>query len=468
MNNFFAKVENIFIIFCLIWGIIFLIINPPFQASDEPSHMFKMYGFSEGTFTFQKKSVSGEIQAGLRLPINLAMIALQNHTMIYDFKVKTNLADTKKMFNTPLESNKKMFCAFSVPSYTPISYFPGFIVLFVMKLFKIAPLTMMYVLRFCSLLTYLALIYFSIKITPIKKWLFFSAAIIPQAIYFASAISTDAIVTGLAYLSTAYIFYLTFDDTVHKISTKQISILAILLTLLNICKFPYIMMFLLIFIIPKEKFTTNKTRFLFFSYLFLLNALIDFILVGSNLLMNQDVTSINETHNLPFSEFLKVIFSNPIVPIKILFENFVIRGFYYLQGIFAFFGWSYVMVPPYLILIYLILMTICGVINEKNEPEFNITLRHKLNFAAIFILMTLLAAFVGLALFGVQSGSEIIIAQARLFQGRYWIPLLPIIFLIFNSNRARYNLNAYKVFTTICFSILLFICSIILISRYYI
>lgn len=468
MNNFFAKVENIFIVFCLIWGIIFLIINPPFQASDEPSHMFRMYGFSEGTLTFQKKNISGEIQAGLTLPVSLAMASLQNHRMIYDFSVKTNIADTKKMFNIPLEPQKKMFCAFSVPSYTPISYFPGFIVLFVMKLFKIAPLTMMYVLRFCTLLTYLALIYFSIKITPIKKWLFFSAAIIPQAIYFASAISTDALVTGLAYLSTAYIFYLTFDNTVQKISNKQISILAILLTLLNICKFPYITLFLLIFIIPKEKFETNKTRLLFFNYLFLLNALIDFILVGSNLLMNQDVTSINATHNLSFFEFLKFISSKPMIFIKILFENFIIRGFYYSQGIFALFGWSYVMVPPYVILIYLILMTICGVINEKNEPEFKITLTHKLIFATIFTLMTLLTAFVGLAVFGIKTSAEMFVTQARLFQGRYWIPLLPIIFLIFNSNKARINLNAYKIVTTICFCILLFICSIILISRYYI
>lgn len=468
MNNFFTKVENIFIVFCLAWGIIFLIINPPFQASDEPSHMFKMYGFSEGILTFQKKSFSGETQAGLTLPASLAMAALQNHQMIYDFSVKTNLADTKKMFNLSLEPQKKMFCAFSVPSYTPISYFPGFIILFIMKIFKIAPLIMMYILRFCILLTYLALIYFSIKITPIKKWLFFSAATIPQAIYFASAINTDAIVTGLAYLSTAYTLYLTFDNSVQKVSTKQISILAILLTLLNICKFPYINMFLLIFIIPKEKFETNKTRFLFFTYLFLLNALIDFILVGSNLLMNQGITSINATQNIPLSKFISFVFLKPLILIKILLYYFIVRGFYYLQGIFALFGWSCVMVPPYVTLIYLTLMTSCGIINEKTEPEFKITLKHKLIFASIFILMTLLTAFVGLALFGIQSGTGIFITQARLFQGRYWIPLVPIIFLTFNCNKARFNLNAYKIFTTICFCVLLFICSIILISRYYI
>ena len=44
-KNLFKKVEDIFIIFCAFWGILFLFINPPFCASDETSHFYKMYGF---------------------------------------------------------------------------------------------------------------------------------------------------------------------------------------------------------------------------------------------------------------------------------------------------------------------------------------------------------------------------------------------------------------------------------------
>ncbi|MDR3291631.1 MAG: DUF2142 domain-containing protein [Methanobrevibacter sp.] len=46
MNN--IKVEVIFLIFCLFFGSIFAVINPPFAASDEMWHFFKAYDISQG------------------------------------------------------------------------------------------------------------------------------------------------------------------------------------------------------------------------------------------------------------------------------------------------------------------------------------------------------------------------------------------------------------------------------------
>lgn len=467
MKNLFGKIENIFTIFSLFWGILFLIINPPFQASDEASHMFRMYGLSEGSMNIQKKNVAGEIQAGLILPVNLVLISMQNHDMIYNTKVKTTFANTKKLFKIPLEPKKKAFCAFAVPYYTIISYFPAFIILWLMKLLNFTPILMMYALRFCTLLTYLTLIYFSIKITPIKKWLFFSASIVPVAIYFASSVSTDAIVTGIAFLALAYTFYLAFENSVQRITLKQITVLASLLTLLSICKFPYITACLLIFIIPSDKFKNIKSRFSCFNYVLLINIFIDVAIIGSTLLMSQDTVSINSNYNLPITKTLELVLTNPMFFANLLYKNFILNGFYYVQGAFGLFGWGNIAVAPWIIYLYLIMLGACGVINDKNEQEFKITLWQKLIFALIFILMTLITAFVGLAVFGKPFGPEIFIFQAKLFQGRYWVPLLPLIFLIFNNNRARYNLKSFKVISILCYTFLLFFCTIILLCRYY-
>ena len=178
MSKFFSKIENVFVLVCLFWGVLFLIINPPFQASDEPSHMYRMYGFTQGVLTLEKKNISGQTQVGLTLPVNLLLTAMQNYAMINHPTVKTHPSLTQKLFKIPLEPQKTAFCAFSVPAYTPVSYFPVFIALWVMKLLNMSPILIMYILRFCTLLTYLSLIYFAIKITPVKKWLFFSAAIV--------------------------------------------------------------------------------------------------------------------------------------------------------------------------------------------------------------------------------------------------------------------------------------------------
>lgn len=47
------KAENIFVVLSLIVGLFYLVINPPFQAPDEAQHMFKMWGYTQGTLRFK-------------------------------------------------------------------------------------------------------------------------------------------------------------------------------------------------------------------------------------------------------------------------------------------------------------------------------------------------------------------------------------------------------------------------------
>lgn len=44
------KVEKVFIIIAIFFGIIYGIITPPFQSVDEANHFFRSYAISEGLF----------------------------------------------------------------------------------------------------------------------------------------------------------------------------------------------------------------------------------------------------------------------------------------------------------------------------------------------------------------------------------------------------------------------------------
>ena len=62
MEKTLFKTENLFLLICLIWGVIFLFINPPFQTPDEFEHFFKMWGFTQGTLRHQiKDGISGQV-----------------------------------------------------------------------------------------------------------------------------------------------------------------------------------------------------------------------------------------------------------------------------------------------------------------------------------------------------------------------------------------------------------------------
>ena len=154
-----------------------MLVNPPFQSPDEPEHMFKMWGYTEGSYNYKIK----DGWAGQVLPESFAVMykvydayRMSNNPVSFDVTLKASML--------PLDKNNTEFLRFTPSSYTPFSYFPSFLVLWILKLLNAGPLFMMYVLRFCSLLVYLALCYFSIKITPVKKMLFFIFALLPVCV----------------------------------------------------------------------------------------------------------------------------------------------------------------------------------------------------------------------------------------------------------------------------------------------
>ena len=70
MKKVIFKTENLFLIFCLFWGLIFVIVNPPFQAPDESEHFFKMWGYTQGTLRHTIK----DGWAGIEIPKSIEKI----------------------------------------------------------------------------------------------------------------------------------------------------------------------------------------------------------------------------------------------------------------------------------------------------------------------------------------------------------------------------------------------------------
>ena len=178
MANFLKcikKTENLFLVICLLFGILFTLITPPFMVSDENSHMAKMYNFTEGSINFQKLTLpqTGKTFAVTYLPDSLLHIITEYGPMPFDRNIKANSDDIKSFLKLSLNKNEKSVHFYFVPTYPVFSYMPGVVILFFLKLFNVNPLVMMYILRLSSLLTYMGLTYFAIKITPVKKWLFF-------------------------------------------------------------------------------------------------------------------------------------------------------------------------------------------------------------------------------------------------------------------------------------------------------
>lgn len=471
-KNLFKKVEDIFIIFCAFWGILFLFINPPFCASDETSHFYKMYGFTQGTFFYQKyKDVKdgGKEYAGLKIPRSILKVSRANSYIWFNTDKKTSLSNTFHLSKVKLEPQNKHFFSFCIPSYTPISYFPACIVLFVLKIFKVAPVIMMYAVRYVILLTYLSMIYLAIKITPVKKWLFFLCATTPTAIYLAGAVNTDAIVTGYAFLLTAYVFYLAYSDKITKITSKQLWIFSLLSILLAVCKFPYCLMIFLLSIVPKEKFENPKLKWTVILGLLSILTLYTFFTIILNKFMTKGLLTVDEILTARFAKHSQDAFMMLHSPLKLwhtLYGTFIFCGASYLSDSIAKFGWTDTSVPTYVSSAYLLILLLCGFFKDKDEPKINLSIWSRLLFILIFLLVTAITLFASLSIFGTSTwnGYDIILN----FQGRYWIPMLPIIFICFSYNKFNINYKWFKLITIATSSFLFFVCLVKILYRFYV
>lgn len=472
MLKIFKKPENLFLIICLLWGFLLAFINPPFQSFDEFEHFYKIYGFTEGTLNYKKitsytdgtlifkepKTFSAQI-----LPVSIVRIVVESKRLnpYFDEKrvvYKPSKITPQKIFeqsNYTLDKNFKTLVVHMIPSYTVISYVPHTIVLALLKAFDTPPLFMMYMLRLCSLFLYTGLIYTAIKITPVKKDLFLLVSIAPLPLYLSSTINTDHFVIGLSFLLTAYVLKLGDKKYIGK---KQLSVFIVLMLLICICKFTYLPLVLLYFVIPKENYESQKTwKSAFWLMLVLcLTWIIGFILYTTHIFIG-----IFSYYNKNVADSILFILQHPADYLVCLVKTIAANSVEYSQRILSDFGCSDTNVNPSFIYGYFILLISNALFCDKQEKPFS--QKTKIIFAAIFLSVLVLTLTANYIIFAFDSNNLI-----TGFKGRYLLPVLPLILMMFDNKRLKL-LKINLPLITVCYSVLFMIVfAATLVQRYYI
>lgn len=454
MKKTLFRIENLFLILCLFWGLIFLVLNPPFQSPDEPEHLFKMWGYTQGTLRYQAR----DGRSGLFVPLSFARIyGFYDHYRNLNEKIP--FYSTLRSAAVELQKDETVFLNFNPTSYTPLSYFPSFLILWIMKFLNVKPLLMMYILRFCSLLVYLALCYTAIKITPCKKWLFFLFALLPINVYQASSLSADGITFGFMTLFLAYTFRLAYSRNTQKISKNQIFVWDVLITVIGLLKFAYFPVVLLYFLIPESKFDSKKTYYKNFATVILVNAL----LIGAfllSILINPPLTRYTDAY-LVVNKFdlLKQIILSPFSYIKNVIASTFFLMFFLYQNMISSVGVTLAMIPMSLTHLGWF-MLLLSVFYKTKDEICTITLKHK----GLILTALIVSYFVIMT-------SVYLIYQTQPYivgiQGRYLTPLVLYSLLLFSSEKFCLKNSVIPILITAVSQFLLFQTLVTLIIRYY-
>lgn len=247
--------HHFFIWVSLCFGLIYVFLTPPLRSLDEERHFFHIYNLSQGNFVAQETVV----------PVSMM-------TMIkdYDRFAAENLKKTgalekyasylQKSFNTPLDSEGyRKIPVSSSAYYSPFPYLTAIPVAFISSYFNISPLIMLYLLRITLWLSGVVLLYYAIKNIPFIPWHLALFSILPPAIAVRSGITADSLTIGYSMLFLSLVLRKIADKTpLQKIDYVILAALAFALSASKAIYFPLVF---LLFFIPTCCFSSQKSKY---------------------------------------------------------------------------------------------------------------------------------------------------------------------------------------------------------------
>ena len=298
------------------------------------------------------------------------------------------------------------------------------------RLIGLNGITTLYAGRFFMMFVYLFFAFFAIKRVPVGKAAMFIVVLSPMFIQQSCSYSYDAMPIELTTLFVAELFSVLYED--RKMRKRDIIILSALAFVIASCKAgTYIPECLLLFLIPKEKYESEKQcrrmriGFLVVMILgFLINSIPYLMMV---LGITEATTELQQYSNSLNCYTVSDVLFNPGNTVRVLITTFLQYIDFYFEGSFAGpLGWLNIGINPMWGYLMAGLMLL-GVTAVKDEPEY-ITKKQR-----VWIALALLAtvAMVTAAMFVSWTGKGSTTISG--IQGRYFTPILFCFFFLFRG-----------------------------------
>jgi uncharacterized membrane protein len=427
LRKYKNEMHKAFLITAVPIGLALAILIPPFDQLDEFDHFLRSFEVSEGMF------VNQVTQHGLGNDIPVSLVDTVHKTQFINGK-GYQYGIAKEAFNTTLNPSNRIFIRNYASSYPPTIYLPQAIGLWVGRILFHSPMMMMYFGRIFNLLAYVTIVYFALKMVPVKKNLFYIMALLPMSINQAASLSGDSTIISSAFLFVAYILFLAYGN-VEKMTRKHVLTTIGIGIFIGVSKIVYIPMVLLFFLIPLKKFRDKKDYVKEFLYV-LAGFMIPYLIWNWLNLANLSIPDVRTHVGVMPKEQIMFIVTHPIQYIKILLDSFINLGeskfLGMLGNIIANYHYS---TPDIVIYTFLFLIILFGLLNDESDlKRFKLKKADRLIMLLIMLVVILLiytALYVGYTAVGHSIVDGV--------QGRYFIPVAVLFFLGVTNHQFIYK-----------------------------
>ena len=180
-----TRLEYVFFVIALAWGVAQVFIVPPLQVPDEGDHWFRAWALTDGQLT-------ADSQGMLTLPGVMARTADLYTRLVggpggalglpISLEGQAGFSGYENLFNAPGPPGT-VEVASRVASYGPIGYVPQAVGVAIGRLVGAPPLTCFYLARLANLLMAIALFFLAIRLAPFGKQLIVLLALLPMTMF---------------------------------------------------------------------------------------------------------------------------------------------------------------------------------------------------------------------------------------------------------------------------------------------
>jgi uncharacterized membrane protein len=435
---FFDHIQphKFFLAVSIAFGIIYTIVTPPLQAPDEHDHFKRAYHISAGHFFPQKQG----LRLGGEMPVSFKKYMIPYRFAATNLKYTLNQQTLINSFDVPLNDSEKEFDDFPNTSlYSPVCYLPQALAMFITRHFNCSPAFMYYFGRFFVFLVWAISMYCLVKIIPIAKWLFTFILLLPMNLFISNSFSADTVTNILSLTFVVLVLKYAFDE--KQFTAKRLFFLVLVGIFLALAKVVYTGLILTFFIIPAHKFNSKKQILFYSSILF--SCAFTAALWWSKVVMQYFTSYL--TYDPVYRAFCclspcadyaaqkSYILNHGTYLFKVIYHSLFDHPYTYMAGYIGSFGNNDITFPKWLLPISYILILIIA-LTEKNPKSLSLFQKIILSGSSFF-------AFVLLLLSQHLTWDCVGEGVVDVVQGRYLIPLFPLVFLFFTNILSKFKIN---------------------------
>src|ERR1019366_1593469 len=410
-------------------GLLFAALMPPLQVPDEAAHFFRALGISNGT------CVSPADQ-----PVPFAVHQLP---IIFPTRLETHhpvrFQDYQRLMGSRWTDGQPVpFYNFNANIYNCAPYLASAAAVEAAKLSSLSAIGLLYSGRLGNLALYLVAVYVALRILPFGRPVVFCLALMPMTLHQAGSVSADAATIASAFLLFSYVLYLAFDPRIIALSGRHFAAVCGLVFFTTLCKFnPWLILLLLL--IPNSKFGGTRRKLLTVGALL---ALVLFVFAAWQSIDKVNILAFKAARtNLGIytDRNLAFILHHPLRFVAVCARSWRLFWADYATEFVGYFGWLSIPLPPWLVKAYLGLLMVTALAGGTHA---RITLNDRLVCAGI-VAGSVASIFMLLWVFEMSQSylaTEIIRLGSGVspgVQGRYFIPIAPILLMAISNTRLR-------------------------------